>query len=157
MTTPPTQDFADKQAVHDGAHGARQAPLGLAKEEDWSLSERANTQTGVTAQQSSLSTHDERMLRWVFSAYTVTATFWLLFATAVGVLMAYKFGAPDFAPGEWLTFGRLRPIHTNATFYGWASLALVGLAYYVAARSSRTRLHSPKLAWIGLEIGRAHV
>ena len=68
----------------------------------------------------------------------------------VGVLLAYKFGAPDFGPGAWLTFGRLRPIHTNATFYGWASLALVGLAYYVAARSSGTRLYSVKLAWIGL-------
>lgn len=47
-------------------------------------------------------------------------------------------------------FGRLRPIHTNATFYGFASVALVGLAYYVAARSSRTPVYSVKLAWIGL-------
>ena len=86
----------------------------------------------------------------MFVAYTVTATFWLLFATAIGVLLSYKFGAPDFAPGEWLTFGRLRPIHTNATFFGWASPALVGLAYYVAARSSGTRLYSVKLGWIGL-------
>jgi cytochrome c oxidase cbb3-type subunit 1 len=93
---------------------------------------------------------DDRALASVVAAYTVMATLWLLFATAIGVLLAYKFGAPDFASGEWLTFGRLRPIHTNATFYGWASLALVGLAYYVAARSSGTRLYSVKLAWIGL-------
>ena len=93
---------------------------------------------------------DDRALASIFVAYTVTATFWLLFATAIGVLLSYKFGAPDFAPGEWLTFGRLRPIHTNATFFGWASLALVGLAYYVAARSSGTRLYSVKLGWIGL-------
>jgi cytochrome c oxidase cbb3-type subunit 1 len=86
----------------------------------------------------------------VLCAYTMAATFWLLFATAVGVLLAYKFGAPDFGSGAWLTFGRLRPIHTNDTFYGWASVALVGLAYYVAARSSRTHLYSPRLAWIGL-------
>ena len=64
----------------------------------------------------------------VFVAYTVSATLWLLFATAVGIVLAYKFGAPDFARGEFLTFGRLRPIHTNATLFGWASLALVGLA-----------------------------
>jgi cytochrome c oxidase cbb3-type subunit I len=68
----------------------------------------------------------------------------------VGILLAYKFGAPDFGPGAWLTFGRLRPIHTNATFYGWASIALVGMAYYVADRSSRISLYSVKLAWIGL-------
>ncbi|HUY03768.1 MAG TPA: cbb3-type cytochrome c oxidase subunit I [Rhodocyclaceae bacterium] len=107
-------------------------------------------QTSVAAHQSSASDKDDRALASMFVGYTVTATFWLLFATAVGVLLAYKFGAPDFAPGEWLTFGRLRPIHTNATFYGWASLALVGLAYYVAARSSGPRLYSVKLAWIGL-------
>jgi cytochrome c oxidase cbb3-type subunit 1 len=107
-------------------------------------------QTNVAADRSRPSEDDDRALASAFVAYAVTATLWLLFATAVGVLLAYKFGAPDFAPGEWLTFGRLRPIHTNATFFGWASLALVGLAYYVAARSSGTRLYSVKLAWIGL-------
>jgi cytochrome c oxidase cbb3-type subunit 1 len=107
-------------------------------------------QSNLTANRLSPGENDDRALRAAFVAYTVTATLWLLFATAVGVLLAYKFGSPDFAPGEWLTFGRLRPIHTNATFFGWASLALVGLAHYVAARSSGTRLYSVKLAWIGL-------
>jgi len=49
----------------------------------------------------------------------LSATFWLVFATFVGLVLAYKFGAPEFGPGAWLTFGRLRPIHTNDTFYGW--------------------------------------
>ncbi len=92
----------------------------------------------------------DRSLATVFAAYIVAATFWLLFSTGVGILLAYKFGAPDFGHGAWLTFGRLRPIHTNATFFGFASIALVGLAYYVAARSSGTRLYSVKLARIGL-------
>lgn len=107
-------------------------------------------QTSVTAHHSSLVEKDDRALASIFAAYTVTATVWLLFATGVGILLAYKFGAPDFGPGAWLTFGRLRPIHTNATFYGWASIALVGMAYYVADRSSRISLYSVKLAWIGL-------
>jgi cytochrome c oxidase cbb3-type subunit 1 len=107
-------------------------------------------QTSVVTHRSGPRDEDDTALASAFVAYTVTATFWLLFATAIGVLLAYKFGAPDFAPGEWLTFGRLRPIHTNATFFGWATLALVGLAYYVAARSSGTRLYSTRLAWIGL-------
>ena len=106
--------------------------------------------TSVAAHHSSLVEKDDRALASIFAAYTVTATVWLLFATGVGILLAYKFGAPDFGPGPWLTFGRLRPIHTNATFYGWASIALVGLAYYVADRSSRVSLYSAKLAWIGL-------
>jgi len=107
-------------------------------------------ETDVKARRSELSELDNRALISVFSAYTVSATVWLLFATAVGILMAFKFGAPEFGSGAWLTFGRLRPIHTNATFYGFASIALVGLGYYVAARSSGARLYSAGLAWIGL-------
>jgi cytochrome c oxidase cbb3-type subunit 1 len=107
-------------------------------------------QTEVTARHSELSEKDNRALISVFSAYTVTATLWLLFATGVGLLIAFKFGAPEFGPGAWLTFGRLRPIHTNATFYGFASIALVGLGYYVAARSCGTKLYNATLAWTGL-------
>src|SRR6476660_10383569 len=105
-------------------------------------------QTGVVAHHSSLGEKDNRARASIFAAYTVSATLWLLFATFVGILLAYKFGAPDFGSGAWLTFGRLRPIHTNDTFYGWASVALVGLAYYVAVRSCRTALYSTRLAWI---------
>ena len=93
---------------------------------------------------------DRDALRSVFVGYTITAVFWLLFSTGVGHLLAYKLGPPDFAPQPWLSFGRLRAVHTNATFYGFATLALVGLACYVAASSSRTALHSTRLAWAGL-------
>jgi cytochrome c oxidase cbb3-type subunit I len=95
---------------------------------------------------------DEQILARVLTAYVLSATAWLLFATFVGILLAYKFGAPEFGSGAWLTFGRLRPIHTNDTFYGWASIALVGLAYYIAARSCRTSLYSARLAWVGLAL-----
>jgi cytochrome c oxidase cbb3-type subunit 1 len=109
-------------------------------------------QTDVPPRHSSLGDRDNRSLSSVFSAYTATATLWLLFATGVALLMAFKFGAPEFGSGAWLTFGRLRPIHTNATFYGFASIALVGLGYYVAARSNGAKLYSATLAWIGLVI-----
>src|SRR5258706_4480966 len=106
-------------------------------------------QTSVAAHHSSPGENDDRALASVFVAYTVTATFWLLFATAVGLLLADKFGAPHFSPGEWLTFGRLRPIHTNATFFGGPSLRLAALACYVAARSSGSPIHTVHLAWVG--------
>ena len=104
----------------------------------------------VTDRPAILSDKDDRSLASVFSFYVMSATVWLLFATAVGLLMAFKFGAPEFGSGAWLTFGRLRPIHTNATFYGFASIALVGLGYYVAARSCGVKLYSAALAWTGL-------
>lgn len=84
----------------------------------------------------------DQSLAPVFVGYTVSATAWPLFSTFVGIVLAYKFGAPDFGRGAWLSFGRLRPIHTNATFYGWASIGPVGLAYYVALRSCRAPLLS---------------
>ncbi|HEX7382563.1 MAG TPA: cbb3-type cytochrome c oxidase subunit I [Nevskiaceae bacterium] len=93
---------------------------------------------------------DDRALASIFTAYTVSSVCWLLFATAIGLIIAFKFGAPNFWDSEYLTFGRLRPIHTNGTFYGFATIALVGCAYYIAVRSCRTKLYSTKLAWIGL-------
>ncbi|MGH8182199.1 MAG: cbb3-type cytochrome c oxidase subunit I [Rhodanobacteraceae bacterium] len=93
---------------------------------------------------------DDKALASIFKAYTVSATFWLIFGTAVGLLLAFKFGAPDFWAAKYLTFGRLRPIHTNDVFYGWASIALVGTAYYITVRSCGTRLYSTMLAWLGL-------
>jgi len=87
----------------------------------------------------------------IFSAYTVCATIWLVFATAIGMLLAVKLVYPEFAGTALpLTFGRLRPIHTNDTFYAWASPAMIGLALYIAAKSSGARLYSARLAWITL-------
>jgi len=95
---------------------------------------------------------DDPALARVFAAYIVSATIWLVFATAVGLLVSFKFVYPDFATAPALSFGRLRAIHTNGTFYAWASQALIGLALFIAARSSGTRLYSERLAWISLAL-----
>jgi cytochrome c oxidase cbb3-type subunit 1 len=86
----------------------------------------------------------------IFSAFTISATFWLLLTTAVGLLLSFKFTYPDLATNPLLSFGRLRAIHTNGTFYGWASVALTGLAFYVAARTSGVQLQQRRLAWAAL-------
>src|SRR5690606_15326227 len=62
--------------------------------------------------------------------YLISATAWLLFGTSVGEYIGIKFVAPDVDTVSWLSFGRLRPVHTNSVFWGWASMAMVGLAYY---------------------------
>lgn len=86
----------------------------------------------------------------VFAAFTVTATFWLLLTTVIGLFESFKFTYPDLGTAPWLSFGRLRAIHTNGTFYGWASVALVGAAFWVAARSSGVPLQQRRLAWLAL-------
>lgn len=79
-----------------------------------------------------------------------TAAFWLIFGTTVGEYLGIKFGAPDADQFSWLSFGRLRPVHTNAVFWGWASLGMLGLGYYVVPRVSNVPLKSIKLGWYTL-------
>lgn len=86
----------------------------------------------------------------LFSAFTLSATFWLLFSTLVGLFVSFKFSYPDWATSPFMSFGRLRAIHTNDAFYGWASVALCGAALYVAARTSGIPVAGKRFAWSGL-------
>lgn len=76
--------------------------------------------------------------------------FWLLFGTTVGEYLGIKFVAPDADHLSWLSFGRLRPVHTNMVFWGWASFAMVGLSYYVIPRVSNVQIYSIKIGWYTL-------
>ena len=87
-----------------------------------------------------------RLILW----YLGCATFWLLFGTTIGEYVGIKFVAPDADHVSWLSFGRLRPVHTNAVFWGWASLGMLGLGYYVVPRVSNTKLANIKYGWYAL-------
>lgn len=87
-----------------------------------------------------------RLILW----YIGCATFWLLFGTTIGEYMGIKFVAPDADHLSWLSFGRIRPVHTNAVFWGWASLAMLGLGYYIVPMVSNTPLASIKRGWYAL-------
>lgn len=89
--------------------------------------------------------------------YLGCATFWLLFGTSVGEYLGIKFVAPDVDQISWLSFGRLRPVHTNAVFWGWASLAMIGLAYYVVPRVSNVPIASVKAGYRSLILINASV
>jgi cytochrome c oxidase cbb3-type subunit I len=82
--------------------------------------------------------------------YVGCAAFWLVIGTGVGEYVGIKFVAPDADHISWLSFGRLRPVHTNIVFWGWASLAMIGLGYYVVPTVSNVKIHSIKLGWIAL-------
>ncbi|MDE2572052.1 MAG: cbb3-type cytochrome c oxidase subunit I [bacterium] len=95
---------------------------------------------------------EDRDLARLLAGYIGCATFWLLLSTAVGVIISFKFAYPDLMTSPYLSFGRLRPIHTNDTFYAWASMALVGMAFYVGVKTCGTRLYSIKLGWASLAL-----
>ncbi|WP_034236254.1 cbb3-type cytochrome c oxidase subunit I [Arenibacter certesii] len=89
-------------------------------------------------------------LKKIVLYYLGTAVFWLVFGTLVGQYVGMKFVWPEMDSQPWLSFGRLRPVHTNAVFWGWASLAMIGLGYFVIARTSNTVIHNYKSAWYSL-------
>lgn len=89
--------------------------------------------------------------------YVGTATFWLLFGTTIGEYLGIKFVSPDADHISWLSFGRLRPVHTNAVFWGWASLGMLGLGYYIVPTVSNTALASIKKGWYSLYLINASV
>ncbi len=88
-------------------------------------------------------------LKKVVIWYLGASAFWLLFGTMIGQYVGMKFVWPEMDHQSWLSFGRLRPVHTNTVFWGWASMAMIGLGYFVVARTSNTQLFSYKLAWRG--------
>lgn len=92
---------------------------------------------------------DPQVTRLIY-AYMGFATFWLLVGTFIGEYLGIKFTMPDLEQIPWLSFGRLRPVHTNAVFWGWSSLALIGLALFVVPKTSNRRLFSPRLGWLSL-------
>lgn len=85
-------------------------------------------------------------LKKIVALYLGAAVFWLLFGTLVGQYLGMKFMWPDLDSSSWLSFGRLRPVHTNTVFWGWASLAMIGLGYFVISRTSNTEIYSYKKA-----------
>lgn len=82
--------------------------------------------------------------------YLVSATIWLLWGTTVGEYVGIKFVLPDIDHVSWLSFGRLRPVHTNAVFWGWASLAMLGLGYYVVPTVSNAPIANLRRGWQSL-------
>ena len=67
----------------------------------------------------------------------------------VGVLIAAQLAYPDMTYGiSWLSYGRLRPLHTNAVIFAFGGSVLFASAYYVVQRTCHVRLFGGPLAEI---------
>jgi cytochrome c oxidase cbb3-type subunit 1 len=77
------------------------------------------------------------------------AVAWSVLAMSAGVYLAAELVWPTIDFGQpWLSFGRLRPLHTNGIIFGFGISALMGTAFYSVQRTSHVPLFMPKLAWI---------
>ena len=65
----------------------------------------------------------------------------------VGLLLAFMFLFPNMTDGiSWLSFGRLRPLHTNAVIFAFVGNALFAGVYYSMQRLLKARMYSDILS-----------
>ncbi|MFZ6813056.1 cytochrome-c oxidase, cbb3-type subunit I [Undibacterium sp. Rencai35W] len=83
----------------------------------------------------------------VVRQFSLMAVVWGIVGMLVGVIIASQLAWPELFSGiPWLSYGRLRPLHTNAVIFAFGGCALMGTSYYVVQRTSNVRLFSDALA-----------
>ena len=83
----------------------------------------------------------------VVRQFAVMTVIWGVIGMALGVFIAAQLVWPELNLGlEWTSFGRLRPLHTNAVIFAFGGCALFATSYYVVQRTSQARLISDGLA-----------
>jgi cytochrome c oxidase cbb3-type subunit 1 len=83
----------------------------------------------------------------VVRQFAIMTVFWGIVGMGVGVLIAAQLAWPALNfDTPWLTYSRLRPLHTNAVIFAFGTSALFATSYYVVQRTCQTRLFSDKLA-----------
>ena len=83
----------------------------------------------------------------VVRQFAIMTVIWGIVGMTVGVLIAAQLVWPALNfDTAWLTYGRLRPLHTNAVIFAFGGCALFATSYYVVQRTSQRRLISDGLA-----------
>jgi cytochrome c oxidase cbb3-type subunit 1 len=88
-------------------------------------------------------TYNDKVVR----QFVIATILWGIVGMLVGVLIAAQLWLPALNFDiPWLTYGRLRPLHTNAVIFAFGGSGLIGTSLYVVQRTCHVRLISDKLA-----------
>ncbi len=84
---------------------------------------------------------------WTVRQFSVATIVWGVVGMLVGVYIAAELAWPllNFDI-PYITFSRLRPVHTNLVIFGFGGSALFATSYYVVQRTCHAPLAFPKLA-----------
>ena len=83
----------------------------------------------------------------VIRQFSIMAVVWGVVGMLVGVIIASQLVWPELNLGlQWTSFGRLRPLHTNAVIFAFGGCTLFATSYYIVQRTCHTALFCPKLA-----------
>ena len=88
-------------------------------------------------------TYNYRVVR----QFAIMTVVWGVVGMLVGVIIAAQLAWPELLPSvPWLSYGRLRPLHTNAVIFAFGGCGLFATSYYVVQRTCHVRLLSDRLA-----------
>jgi len=82
----------------------------------------------------------------VVRQFAVMTVIWGIVGMLVGVIIAAQLIWPELNVVEWLSYGRLRPLHTNAVIFAFGGCALFATSYFAVQRTSHAPLFAPGLA-----------
>jgi cytochrome c oxidase cbb3-type subunit 1 len=83
----------------------------------------------------------------VVRQFSIMTVVWGIVGMLVGVLIAAQLAWPALNFDiPWLSFGRLRPLHTNAVIFAFGGCALFGTSFYVVQRTCQVALFGGRLA-----------
>ncbi|RCV93090.1 cytochrome-c oxidase, cbb3-type subunit I [Vreelandella rituensis] len=83
----------------------------------------------------------------VVRQFAIMTVVWGIVGMLIGVILAAQLVWPQLNLDlPWTSFGRLRPLHTNAVIFAFGGSALFATSYYVVQRTCQVRLFSDKLA-----------
>jgi len=82
----------------------------------------------------------------VVRQFAVMTVIWGIVGMLVGVIIASQLVWPQLNIIEFLGYGRLRPLHTNAVIFAFGGCALFATSYYSVQRTCHTPLFLPGLA-----------
>jgi cytochrome c oxidase cbb3-type subunit 1 len=77
----------------------------------------------------------------VVRQFAIMTIVWGIVGMLVGVVIAAQLAFPALNfDVPWLSYGRLRPLHTNAVIFAFGGCALFATSYYAVQRTCQTRL-----------------
>ncbi len=92
--------------------------------------------------------YDNKIVKY----FAYATIIWGLTGMLVGLIVALQLAMPDFFNDylgfKYLSFGRIRPLHTNAVIFAFVGNAIFTGVYYSMQRLLKTRMWSDKLSYI---------
>ena len=98
--------------------------------------------SGIMPGKPDQSQYDDDPVRWG----VIATVFWSIVGFVAGLAIALQLAYPLLNLEPYLSFGRLRPLHTSGVVFAFGGNVLIATSFYIVQRTCRARLAFPALA-----------